>query len=445
MRSSHLYRLKLLSVGLFLLSASMYCFQGSTVHGFSAGPPLGRTGAPALGAFPAELTCQGCHSSFALNSGPGVLTLTGLPDTYTASQEIALTITIAQADRARYGFEVTALDDLGRKAGDLILTEPDRTQLSNGIAPFVGRQYIEHTAAGFVPNGTNQNSWTFKWRSPAQSVGRVTFYVASNAANGNGNNSGDYIYLTNDSIQSAVALPLVTAVSAASYGGTLAVDSVGAIFGSNLAVATAAAQAQPLPTVLGETKVKVVDSTSTQRDAGLFVVTSGQVNFLVPAGTANGLATVTVTRNDAPVGAGSLLIDTVAPALFAANQNGAGVASAVLYRIKVNGEQSFETIAAFDQAQARFVASPIDLGPETDQVFLIFFGTGIRGNTALSSATCTIGGTAADVSFAGAAPGFIGLDQLNVRVPRSLAGRGAVNVALNVAGKAANTVSVSVR
>jgi uncharacterized protein (TIGR03437 family) len=445
LRSVHTYRLKLISVGLFLFCTTLYCYQGSTVHGFSAGPPLGRTGAPALGAFPAELTCQGCHSSFPLNSGPGVLTLTGLPDSYTANQEITLSLTITQADRARYGFEATALDDLGRKAGELILTEPDRTQLSSGVGAFVGRQYIEHTAAGFVPSAPNQGSWTFRWRAPAQSVGRVTFYAASNAANGNGNNSGDFIYLTNDSIQSAVALPLVTAVSAASYGGTLAVDSVGAIFGANLAAGPVTATIQPLPTLLGETKVNVLDNLGVQRDAGLFAVTSGQVNFLVPAGTANGLATVTVTRNNAPVGAGNLSIDTIAPALYAANQNGAGVASAVVYRLKATGEQSFEPIANFDQAQARFVATPIDLGPDTDQVFLIFYGSGIRGITALSSAGCTIGGTAADVSFAGAAPGFAGLDQVNVRVPRSLAGRGAANVVLTVAGKAANTVSLMIR
>src|SRR5262245_49757072 len=99
--------LKLSTIGLFSLLAIAYCFTGTPAGAFSAGPPIGRTGAPALGAFPAELTCQGCHSSFSLNSGPGSLTITGLPATYTANQEVAVTVTLNQADRIRYGFEAT--------------------------------------------------------------------------------------------------------------------------------------------------------------------------------------------------------------------------------------------------------------------------------------------------------------------------------------------------
>jgi uncharacterized protein (TIGR03437 family) len=51
----------------------------------------------------------------------------------------------------------------------------------------------------------------------------------------------------------------------------------------------------------------------------------------------------------------------------------------------------------------------------------------------------------AEVLFAGAAPGFVGLDQSNVRLPRSLAGRGEVDVVMTVDGKAANTVKVVIK
>lgn len=436
--------LKLSTIGLFSLCAVAYCFTGSPAGAFSAGPPVGRTGAPALGSFQAELTCAGCHSSFSLNSGPGSLTITGLPATYAPNQEVTVSITLSQADRMRYGFEATMLDDLGRKAGDLIITETDRTRTVDGTGAFAGRQYIEHLTAGLAPNGTNQNTWTFKWRAPAQSAGRVTLYVAANAANGNGNNAGDYIYVTNASIQAA-ALPQVASVSAASYLGTLTSEAISAVFGSNLAAATLTANSQPLPTELGGTKVKVRDNLGVERDAGLFAVSKGQVNFLMPAGTAVGLATVTVLRDNAPVGSGNVPIDTIAPSLFAANMNGAGVAAAVVMRIKANGEQSFEPVIQFDQTQARFVATPIDLGAETDQLFLIFFGTSIRANTSLANATCQIGGTNTEVLYAGISPGFSGLDQVNVRLPRTLAGRGSVNVVLSISAKAANTVSVNVK
>lgn len=438
--------LKLTAIAVFSALVITYCSIGRSANAFSAGPPIGRTGAPALGAFPSELTCVGCHSSFVLNSGPGVLSISGLPATYTANQEVTITISLNQADRAKFGFEATMLDDLGRRAGDLTATDTTNTQIINGTGNFSGRQYITHTAAGNVPNGTNQSTWTFKWKAPAQNVGRVTLYVSGNAANGNGNNAADYIYVTNASSQAAVPpLPQVAAVSAASFGGTLTSESIAALFGMNLANNNASATTLPLPTTLGGVAVKVKDNLGTERDAGLFFAGKGQINYLMPANTAAGLATVTVLRDGTAIASGNVPVDTVAPALFSANSNGAGIAAAVLVRIKANGDRTFETISQFDQAQNRQVATPIDLGAETDQLILVLFGTGLRANTALSTTTCQIGGTSAEVLFTGAVPGFAGLDQVNVRIPRSLAGRGNVNVALTIATKAANTVSINVR
>jgi hypothetical protein len=195
--------LKLLFVSLFSLWVVVYCFTGAPVGAFSSGPPASRTGAPALGAFPAEPTCADCHTSFPLNSGPGVLTINGLPANYTPNQEVAVTVTLMQPSRMRYGFEATVLDDLGNKAGDLVLTDTTRTQLVTGSGNFAGRQYIEHTFAGVTPNGTDQSSWTFTWTAPAQSVGRVTFYVAGNAADGTGSSAGDFIYTINASVMPA--------------------------------------------------------------------------------------------------------------------------------------------------------------------------------------------------------------------------------------------------
>jgi|GEM_PF-943863 len=438
--------LKFSTIGLFCLLATVYCFTGKPAGAFSTGPPIGRTGAPALGTFPAELTCQGCHSSFGLNSGPGTLTITGLPATYTANQEVAVTVTLTQPDRMRYGFEATALDDLGRRAGDLIVTDAARTRTVDGTGAYAGRQYIEHILAGVTPNGTNQNSWTFTWKAPAQSVGRVTFYVAGNAANGNNANSLDYIYITNASMQPATTLPQVAAVSAASFSSSLASEAIASIFGKDLASGSLPATTQPLPTVLGDTRVKVKDNVGMERDAGLFFAAPWQINFLIPAGTSNGMATVTVSRDNTPVGSGNVMIDTTAPALFAGNSNGAGIAAALVFRVKATGEQTYEAVSQFDQAMGRLVATPIDFGPDTDQLFLILFGSGFRGNTMLSAVSCQIGGTNAEVLFTGPVPLLSGLDQANVRLPRSLAGRNAaVNVAFSVGGKPANTVSVTVR
>jgi len=46
------------------------------------------------------------------------------------------------------------------------------------------------------------------------------------------------------------------------------------------------------------------------------------------------------------------------------------------------------------------------------------------------------------VVYAGAQGDYVGLDQLNVRIPRELAGRGEVDLVLNVGGLSANPVRI---
>ncbi|HKQ76628.1 MAG TPA: SBBP repeat-containing protein [Blastocatellia bacterium] len=63
----------------------------------------------------------------------------------------------------------------------------------------------------------------------------------------------------------------------------------------------------------------------------------------------------------------------------------------------------------------------------------------------LSAVRARIGGVDATVSFAGAQGDFVGLDQVNVGLPRSLAGRGAVDIVLMADGVTANTVTARVK
>jgi len=239
---------------------------------------------------------------------------------------------------------------------------------------------------------------------------------------------------------------VVTTVSAASFSGAeLAAESIVAAFGQGFATATEVATSVPLPTTLAGASVRVRDSAGTERAAPLFFVAPGQINYQIPPGTVGGTSNISVVRGETVIAAGTASIATVAPGLFAANANGQGVAAAVVFRRRADGSESFEPVAQFDQAQNRFVAVPIDLGPETDQVTLILFGTGIRFRSALSTVTCNIGGASAPVSFAGAQGDFVGLDQVNVSLPRSLMGRGEVEIKFTVDGKEANTGRVAIK
>ncbi len=181
------------------------------------------------------------------------------------------------------------------------------------------------------------------------------------------------------------------------------------------------------------------------RLAPLFFVSPAQVNYLIPAGAALGAATVTVTSGDGATSTGALQLVTVAPGLFTANGDGHGAPAGVALRVRAGGSQSFEEIVEYDSARQRFTPRPLDLGAATDQLFLILFGAGVRHHAGLATVSVKIGGVDAPLLFAGPHPQLAGLDQMNVSLPRSLMGRGEMDVVLTVNGKAANTVRINIR
>ncbi len=431
---------KLLSIlllsGLFL----GYGWQGRQVRASQSGPAPGLTGAPGE----SDCASSGCHTGNDLNSNLGTLTISGLPTVYRPDQEISLTVTLSQSGRSRFGFELTAVDDRGRKAGDLVLTDTIRTQKITTFVTNGPRDYIFHTVTGTVPTGTNQGSWTMKWKAPSQTVGRVTFHASGNAANGNGAQTGDFIYVTSASVQAGAALPNVASVSAASFiAGTLAPETIAAAFGSGFAQNVALASAVPLPTTLEGTQVVIRDAFNLERPAPLFFVSPGQINYLIPQGIFPGNAAVFVRRNNQDVAQGAITIETSAPALFAANSNGQGVAAAVVLRVR-NGQQTFEPVSRLEGGSQ--VAIPIDLGSETDQVYLLLYGSGFRGFVPPSAMSVTVGGTAVPVLGYAGVEGFAGLDQCNIGpLPQSLAGRGNLDIILTAGAKTANPLTVNIK
>jgi uncharacterized protein (TIGR03437 family) len=225
-------------------------------------------------------------------------------------------------------------------------------------------------------------------------------------------------------------------VSAASYKAGAAPESIVAAFGAQMAQQTQAASGLPLPTELAGVRARIRDSQGVERMAPLFFVSPGQINLQIPAGAAIGPATINL-GNGAMV---QFEITNTAPGLFAANADGQGVPAAVLLRVRADGSSLYEPVARLENN--RFAPAPLDLGPDGEQVFLVLFGTGLRFRQTVSA---SVGGVDANVLFVGAAAGFIGLDQINLSLPRALIGRGELDVQLRVDGVAANTVRISVR
>jgi uncharacterized protein (TIGR03437 family) len=229
--------------------------------------------------------------------------------------------------------------------------------------------------------------------------------------------------------------PALSNVSGASFQNIpLAPESIVSAFAKNLATGNATASEVPLPTSLLGTVVKVADSASHEQSAPLFFVSPGQVNYLMPAGTALGPATITITSGDGTSTKGYVQISAVAPGVF--QYNSSGLAAALLIRVKPGNVQSTENVYQL-QGDA-VVPLPIDFGPQTDQIYVELFSTGVRMNSGLANAAVTVGGRSVPVQFVGAAPGFIGLDQINAGpLPRSLAGSGKADINITVDGRPA--------
>jgi len=256
---------------------------------------------------------------------------------------------------------------------------------------------------------------------------------------------------TTDILPNAAQRAVVTTVSAASGAAPVTADSIVSMYGVNISTATFAASAgppAPLPTALGGVSATVTDSSGKTAPVGLIVVTPNQVNAVLPAGLATGVATIDLVTGSGPIISGDVTLVTAAPSLFTANESGKGTASAQVVIAHQDGSHTF--IGAIASCNASGCTPiPIDLGSSTDPAVLELFGTGIRGAGGAANVTVTVGNTQGTVQYAGAQGGgtagsYYGLDQVNVLLPRSLVGAGTVNVVLTADGQTANTVTVDI-
>jgi len=242
-----------------------------------------------------------------------------------------------------------------------------------------------------------------------------------------------------------LAAPAIQAVSAASFTGpNIAPDSIASAFGEQLAPITAQPDTLPLPTSIAAFSIRITDRTGIERAAPLFYISPGQVNFLVPAGTAAGAATISTYSGGVLRSTGRVQIDVVTPALFTKNSDGKGVPAALTVRT-LNGAIIAEPVFECGPLAGSCVPVPIDLGAPTDSVYLTLFGTGIRNRTTLTAVSVVIGGLNARVDYVGPQNQYVGLDQVNVLLPHELAGRGTVDLLLSVDSKPANRVQVAFR
>ena len=147
---------------------------------------------------PGEVDCTDCHSDFGINSGGGSIsiTATGMPThEYTPGQTYNMSVTVARSANSLFGVGIEALTASNANGGTLNITDATHTQIKSATVSGVSRRNVVHTLDG----GANPSSMTFNfsWTAPAAGTGPVTFYFAGVAADGDGNESNDYVYKSN--------------------------------------------------------------------------------------------------------------------------------------------------------------------------------------------------------------------------------------------------------
>lgn len=218
--------------------------------------------------------------------------------------------------------------------------------------------------------------------------------------------------------------------------------SIASIFGERLAPGEFHATTLPLPESLGEVRVELVNQQSgISAFAPLFFVSPQQINYLVPAGFPTGTTELRVHRPGFFTGTFPSFVQSHQPSLFSANSNGMGAPAGEFVRVhELTGERVNGDLAVCAEEAGICTPRHLEFGSDDETLFLILYGTGFTGDNGM--AVVSVDGLSLPVEYTGPHSVFAGLDQINVRIPRTLAGRGIITLNVTYAGLPANYLQV---
>lgn len=196
-----------------------------------------------------------------------------------------------------------------------------------------------------------------------------------------------------------------------------------AIYGSSLAAATAQAQSAVYPTTLSDAQVQVNGSS-----IPLYYVSGSQIDAVMPSNL-SGLVKLTV-QNGSGSRTVNVMIEPAVPAIFTQDESGSGTASA---------ENAVNGVVVSQSA-------PLHAG---DYLALYLTGLGATTNRggldwANQQPTVSIAGQNCPVTYAGRAPGYQGLDQINCVVPSGVSNN-AAQVVVTSGARTSNVATIAVQ
>jgi uncharacterized protein (TIGR03437 family) len=227
------------------------------------------------------------------------------------------------------------------------------------------------------------------------------------------------------------ATPLISSggvVNAGSFQPVLAPGADGSIFGAHFAPTAVTAASVPFPLTLGGVSVTVNGFAAPMIYAG-----TGQINFQVPYETAIGTASIVVNVNGASSPPAQVSIAPTAPGVLFST---GGQAIAQNQDYSLNGPTNPARAGSYLTLYlvgGGMPSPPVPTGAPAPMSPLSTFG----------SVGASIGGSPANVAFAGLTPASVGLMQVNLQVPNLPAGTYPVQVTVGSGTSNAPTVAVS--
>jgi hypothetical protein len=168
--------------------AALFVSTGPRVSGYAEGAPPGFSGGFN------EQSCHACHFHEDLDSGPGRVTIAGVPERFAAGERYPLTVTLTRPGMKLAGFQLTArFKDGGAQAGTLGPGPEDEARV--GIDVQDGVQYANQRRQGSEATTPDAARWSLVWTAP-ETGAPVVFHASANAANGDETAEGDYVHTT---------------------------------------------------------------------------------------------------------------------------------------------------------------------------------------------------------------------------------------------------------
>jgi uncharacterized protein (TIGR03437 family) len=208
---------------------------------------------------------------------------------------------------------------------------------------------------------------------------------------------------------------IVDAASIAPTGNPLAPNSLASLYGLRLASSTQVAEQIPLPVSLAGTRVEV-----NGRPVGLLMVSPGQINLHLPESLDVDDAVVQVIAEAGSSEKIRIALAPASPGVFSVSQGGLGAG--------VVTHADYQLVSA--------------ISPATSGEVVIVFLTGLGKNQ--PPPWVSVNGQAAEVQYAGAHAVYVGLYQINIKLPVFAAADNAAVLTLRTRKGYGDTVTLAV-